>query len=195
MAAAGKIIPPGSEFGRLTVISDAQRPPHAYGKHFLCKCACGNQVIVGGGALRNGGTKSCGCLRNDNRRKAWKSSRTHGHCVNDEQSRTYYTWRAMLLRCHKSNHKEFHRYGARGISVCKAWRDSFAAFLNDMGERPEGMTIDRIDNRFGYFTANCRWATAKAQASNRKQLRKNYLDAFPKAASWLAQSPFRAPHV
>lgn len=83
-------------------------------------------------------------------------------------SREYHTWQSMLQRCHDPQHVAFDRYGGRGISVTKVWRDSFAAFLNDMGERPPGMSLDRIDNRFGYFPANCRWATAKQQASNRR---------------------------
>jgi len=73
----------------------------------------------------------------------------------------------MMMRCHNPKGTGFDRYGARGISVTKPWRDSFATFLNDMGERPPGMSIDRIDNRFGYFMANCRWATPKQQYANR----------------------------
>jgi len=74
----------------------------------------------------------------------------------------------MMQRCHNPLNHAFALYGARGISVCKAWRDSFESFLNDMGERPQGRSIDRIDNRFGYFMANCRWATAKEQVLNRR---------------------------
>lgn len=72
----------------------------------------------------------------------------------------------MVQRCHNPAKDVYVRYGAKGISVTKPWRDDFAAFLNDMGERPLGRTIDRIDNRFGYFMANCRWATPKEQRAN-----------------------------
>lgn len=163
-----KPIPLGTVFGRLTVIGDAPNRGRI-GKHWLCRCECGQLAEVGGGPLRSKSTLSCGCLRNDNRRKAWAVSRTHGHCVDDKQSKTYFSWRAMLQRCCNPKHKEFHRYGAQGIAPCKAWRDSFAAFLNDMGECPRGKTLDRIDNRFGYFLANCRWSTPKQQAANRRE--------------------------
>jgi hypothetical protein len=91
----------------------------------------------------------------------------------------------MNARCANPNDPSFSDYGARGISVTKPWRDSFAAFLNDMGDRPEGTSIDRIDGRFGYFASNCRWANPQQQARNRRKI--NPAGRYPLAALALAQ--------
>lgn len=90
----------------------------------------------------------------------------HGHGVRGMTSPTYVTWVAMRNRCHAPGNSKYYMYGARGIEVCQRWRDSFAAFLEDMGERPEGCTIDRIDGAKGYEPGNCRWATVKDQQRN-----------------------------
>lgn len=79
---------------------------------------------------------------------------------------TYIVWRNMLTRCSDPKHKQFKDYGGRGITVCESWSESFSAFLRDMGERPQGRSLDRIDNDKGYDKANCRWATRAEQASN-----------------------------
>lgn len=92
----------------------------------------------------------------------------HGHTTHTSHSRTYSTYMSMISRCHRKSSTKYCRYGAVGIHVCERWRESFENFLEDMGERPDGMTIDRIDGKLGYFKENCRWATPATQQHNIK---------------------------
>ena len=90
----------------------------------------------------------------------------HGHNTSKGKSPTYITWDKMKTRCNNPNHERYKDYGGKGIKVCVRW-NSFVNFLKDMGERPEGKTLDRIDTTKGYSKSNCRWATIKQQMRNR----------------------------
>lgn len=92
----------------------------------------------------------------------------HGHTLKGKYSPTYISWKAMRQRCRDPKYWQYSDYGARGIAVCERWRDSFANFLADMGERPAGRTLDRIDNSRGYEPENCRWATSEEQNQNKR---------------------------
>jgi hypothetical protein len=154
----------GHRFGRLTVL---HRDPKSIGGQatWVCHCDCGNEPTVDGCVLRRGESTSCGCYRRE-----WSSIQhsTHGR----SKSRTYNIWLAMRSRCFKPYAVNFARYGGRGITVCERWSSSFQAFLDDMGECPPGLTLDRFPNNKGnYEPGNCRWATYLEQAANRDTAR------------------------
>ncbi len=156
----------GQKFNRWTVIKYHHK--NKYRSHFwLCKCDCGNQTIVRGDNLKGGATKSCGCLRKESLQLNPHNLK-HGHTTNDIISETYTTWQKMNQRCHNPNVSNYKNYGGRGIKVCKKWR-KFEGFFQDMGERPPGLTLDRVDNDRDYCKANCKWSTPKEQARNTRR--------------------------
>lgn len=148
----------GQRFGRLTVLALA--PNRGTKSAWTCRCDCGRERVVMLGNLRSGHSRSCGCLHVERQT-------THGQSY----SPTYTTWKMMWQRV-KGNGPldDFERYTLRGIGVCDRWR-SFEAFLADMGERPVGTSLDRINNDRGYEPGNCRWATRKEQSNNCRKRR------------------------
>lgn len=159
----------GEKFGRLTVI---ERAPNRNGKitQWLCECECGTELVVQAVHLRTGHTRSCGCLKRDMIASTGRANLTHGHRI--ANSRTYETWRAMIRRCELPTNDNYRYYGAKGVRVCSRWRNSFEAFLEDMGERPAGKTIDRINPEGNYEPGNCRWATPLEQRHNQRMKKK-----------------------
>lgn len=156
----------GRTFGRLTVIQRASGPvKHGQQVRWTCRCSCGREHVVGGYHLRSGRTISCGCASVE---ALVARSLKHG----ERSSAEYRTWCHILRRCLVQAAKDYPRYGGRGITVCRRWREDFSAFLADVGRRPSARhSLDRIKNERGYEPGNVRWATAREQANNRRDNR------------------------
>lgn len=149
----------GDTFGRLIVLEESGKNKTGV-RIWNCLCSCGNEKLVLQNSLVTGNTKSCGCLKKE---QASKTRTTHGM----HKTKMYKSWVNMKSRCDNNKDKGYKNYGGRGIGYDSTW-ESFEVFLEDMGERPTGLTLDRIDNDKGYSKENCHWVTQKEQSRNRR---------------------------
>lgn len=164
----------GLKFGRLTVTSEAP----GFKRSAVCLCECGALVTVTLTSLRTNKTQSCGCLQRERVAEANVGRIKHGHSAGTVAGKrvfspAYRSWKSMLERCRNPNAPNYHLYGGRGIAVCDQWQgaEGFLQFLADVGERPEGRTLDRYPDKNGnYEPGNVRWATPLEQSRNRREM-------------------------
>lgn len=154
----------GKKYGRLVVLYESEKK----GKNTIwhCKCDCGKELDIIAYNLKDGHSKSCGCLAAEEKSKRHTK---HG----DTKTRLFRTWQHMLNRCYNTNVRGYKNYGGRGISVCEEWRNSFIPFRDWAHQNGynEDLSIDRIDVNGNYEPNNCRWTTAKVQANNKRNNR------------------------
>lgn len=153
----------GQRFGRLLVLNEARRDKHE-SVLWQCQCDCGNLSTVSGASLRAKNSVSCGCYR---REAASKANSTHRQSRVGKVSPTYKVWLQMRQRCYNPNSPRYKNYGGQGIAICKRWQD-FENFHFDMGDKPQGLSIEREDNSDGYKPSNCKWATDQEQMHNKR---------------------------
>lgn len=166
-------------FGRLTVEYVAQwvNKQGANVTVLVCRCACDNYTFMPPCNLLTGNTKSCGCIVYENKGRA----PTHGM----KRTSTYRTWVGMRQRCNNPDDRAYKNYGGRGITVCDRWNTSFENFYTDMGPRPPGMWLERVENNAGYSPENCIWTTPKEQLRNKRTtIRLTYHGMTHKLVEW-----------
>ena len=155
------------KFGRLFVIRKDTITDKKHNVYWKCRCECGKIVSVRASDLVRGHSNSCGCYHKDQAKLFLTNLRSKNKHFHNSKRKIYRIWWGMMNRCYNPSFRFYNYYGGRGIIVCKEWHDFFK-FVEDMGERPENLTLDRIDPDGNYCKENCRWATMKEQNNNKR---------------------------
>jgi hypothetical protein len=191
-------VPIGSQFGRLTTTGTIYRKIIGIGPrwHVACRCSCGDTREYALSPLKNGNTRSCGCLKSERSRETCAARRKWLPLKDDRIRRI---WISMKRRCCDPKHEHFDRYGGRGINICKSWLESYPAFREWAVNHPayrEGLTIERMDNDKDYTSENCTWIPGAEQAFNRSTTRYfEYQGERKRLSQWMKDPRCLAPSL